>query len=413
MAPYVIPSGILAAEGRPGPNDRIGVGYIGAGRRSGQLRDLSADAQIVAMADVDIRRAQGNAAKYGAKAYQDYRRLLQCGDVDAVVVASPDHWHALHSIHAMQAGKDVYVEKPMTLTIREGRLMVRAARKYNRIVQCGSQQRSMAANHFACELVRGGRIGKIQKVIGHNYSSPWECALPAQPLPKELDWDQWCGPAEPVPYHIDVYTARRNPGWMSFRPYSGGEMTGWGAHGLDQLQWALGMDDSGPVEFWTEGPEFDPPAYNEPESCQRGDKLCSSPKVWFRYANGLTVELGNSKPGGAIFIGEKGKIDISRGKFETDPADIAEEFATGLKDGKYKTANHLHNWLKCIKTRERPNADVEIGHRTATVCHLCNIARWTGRKLRWNPADEIFVGDADANKYLDRAQRKGYELADM
>ena len=249
VVPYMIPSGILAAEGRPGPNDRIGVGYIGAGRRSGQLRDISADAQIVAMADVNMRRARGNAAKYNATAYQDYRRMLQSKDVDAVVVASPDHWHALHSIHAMQAGKDVYVEKPMTLTIREGRLMVRAARKYKRIVQCGSQQRSMAENHFACEFVRNGGLGKINKVIGHNYPSPWECDLPGEPVPKDLDWNQWCGPTEPVPYSIDLYSPRRNPGWISFRPYSGGEMTGWGAHGLDQLQWALGMDESGPVEL--------------------------------------------------------------------------------------------------------------------------------------------------------------------
>ena len=413
MTPYVIPSGVFAAGGRPGANDRIGVGYIGAGRRSGQLRDISADAQIVALADVNIRRARDNAAHYGAKAYQDYHRMLQSDDVDAVVVASPDHWHALHSIYAMQAGKDVYVEKPMTLTVSEGRLMVAAARKYKRIVQCGSQQRSMAANHFACELVRSGRLGKIRKVIGHNYPSPWECALPGQPVPKELDWNQWCGPTEPVPYHIDLYTARRNPGWMSFRPYSGGEMSGWGAHGLDQLQWALGMDDTGPVEFWTEGPKFDPPTYKQPESAKRGDKLCSSPKVWFRYANGLTVELGDSNPGGAIFIGEKGKIEIFRWRFESSLADIAEEFATGLKDGKYKNINHLHNWLVCIKTREKPIADVEIGHRSATVCHLSNIARWTGRKLHWNPMDEVFVGDADANKYLDRARRKGYEIPDV
>ena len=256
MAPYVIPSGILAAEGCPGANDRIGVGYIGTGRRSTQLRDVTADVQIVAMADADIRLAREAAVQYGAKAYQDYRRLLQSNDVDAVVIASPDHWHALHSIHAMQAGKDVYVEKPMTLTVREGRLMVQAARKYKRVVQCGSQQRSMAANHYACELVRSGGLGKIRKVIGHNYPSPWECALPGQPVPKGLDWDRWCGPTEPVPYHSDIYACRGKPGWISFRPYSGGEMSGWGAHGLDQLQCALGMDDSGPVEFWTEAPSL-------------------------------------------------------------------------------------------------------------------------------------------------------------
>ena len=410
VTPFIIPSGVLAAEDRPGPNDRIGVGYIGTGRRSGQLRGVSSDAQIVAMADVDISRARANANKYKAKAYQDYREMLKSDAVDAVVVASPDHWHALHSIHAMQAGKDVYVEKPMTLTIREGRLMVQAARKYKRIVQCGSQQRSMAQNHFACQMVRDGRIGKITKVIGHNYPSPWECDLSGQSQPKDLDWDQWCGPTELVPYNIDIYAPRRNPGWISFRPYSGGEMTGWGAHGLDQLQWALGMDESGPVEIWAEGPKFEPPTYKKPESRERGDKLCSSPKVWFRYADGVTVELGDSKPGGAIFIGEKGRIDIARGHFESDLPDLKKEYEAGLQSKKYETVNHLHNWLECIRTRKTPNADVAIGHRSSTLCHLCNIARWTNRKLRWNPAEEVFVGDAEANKYLDRERRKAYEL---
>lgn len=290
--------------------------------------------------------------------------------------------------------------------------MVSAARKYKRVVQCGSQQRSMAANRFGCEAVRSGRLGKLQKVIGHNYPSPWECAFPAQPVPKGLDWDAWCGPTEPVPYHIDLYTPRANPGWISFRPYSGGEMTGWGAHGLDQMQYALGMDESGPVEIWTEGLKFNPPVYTKPESRARGEKLCSSPKVMFRYAGGPTVELGDSDQGGAIFIGTKGKIEVARWLIKSDPPDIADEFAAGLKNEKYKNINHLHNWLECIKTREKPIADVEIGHRSATLCHLCNIARWTGRRLNWNPTDEIFVDDTDANKYLDRERRKGYELPD-
>ncbi len=411
--PYLIPANLLAAPGRPGPNDRIGVGYIGAGRRSEQLRGLGADGQIVAIADVNLPRAEQNAAKYGAAAYQDYRKLLESKDVDAVVVASPDHWHALHSVRAMQAGKDVYVEKPMTLTIREGRIMVQAARKYDRIVQCGSQQRNMAANRFGCEAVRSGRLGKLKKVIGPNYPSPWECDFPAQPLPQGLDWDAWCGPVEPVDYHIDIYTPRANPGWISMRPYSGGEMTGWGSHFLDQIQSALGMDDTGPVEIWTEGPEFEPPIYTKPETTARGDKICSSPKVRYRYANGLTVELDDPDQGKAVFVGENGELKIFRGRIESDPPDIANEFAAGLKSGKYKDVDHLQDWLRCVKTREKPAADVEIGHRTATVCHLGNIARWTGRRLRWNPVAESFVGDADADKHLDRERRKGYELPEV
>lgn len=409
--PYLIPSNLLAAPGRPGPNDRVGVGYIGAGRRSEQLRGVGADGQITAIADVNLPRAEENAAKYSAAAFQDYRKMLESKDVDAVVVVSPDHWHALHAIHAMQAGKDVYAEKPMTVTIREGRLMVEAARKYDRIVQCGSQQRNMAANRFGCEAVRGGRLGKLKKVIAHNYPSPWECNLPGQDLPQGLDWDAWLGPVvDPVPYNIDIYTPRANPGWMSFRPFSGGEMCGWGAHGLDQVQCALGRDESGPVEIWTEGPRFSPPTYDKPESSLRGDKICTEPKVMFSYDDGLTVELGDGDEGGGTFIGENGRLEIYRGRIVSDPPDIAAEFDAGVKSGKYKDVDHLHDWLRCVKSREKPVADVEIGHRTATVCHLGNIARWTGRRLQWDPAEEVFVGDADAQKYVDRERRKGYEL---
>ena len=258
----------------------------------------------IAVADANIRRAGEIAAKIGIEPYQDYRKLLERKDVDAITTATPDHWRALVSIHACQAGKDVYAEKPMSLTIREGRLMVETVRKYGRVFQTGSQQRSQAENRFGCELVRNGRIGTIHAVIGANYPSPWECALPAQPLPDGLDWDMWCGPTEPVPYHIDLCTPRANPGWISFRAYSGGEMTGWGAHGLDQIQWALGMDDTGPVEIWTEGPEFDPPVYREPESRSRGEKLCGRPMIFYRYANRVTVKLDSGNPGGGIFIGD-------------------------------------------------------------------------------------------------------------
>jgi len=307
-------------------------------------------------------------------------------------------------VHSCQAGKDVYAEKPLTLTIREGRLMVQAARKYKRVFQVGSQQRSQWQNYAGCELIRNGGLGKISKVIAHNYPSPWNCRLPAQPIPAGLDWDMWCGPVEPVPYHQDLYLPRANPGWLSFRPYSGGEMTGWGAHGFDQVQCALGMDESGPVEVWTEGPKFDSPTYDQPEGKERGDKLCSATKVFFRYANGVVMEPGNPNMGGAIFIGEKGRVTINRGSCESDPEELAIEALrkrpAGFND------HHQKNWLDCIKSRAKPVADVETGHRSATVCHLGNIARWTGRKLQWDPVAEQFVGDPDANRYLDRERRK-------
>jgi len=405
--PQILPSGVLAAEGRPGANDRIGIGFIGMGRRANELlRELATchEARLVAVADVNLPRAQETASKHEAVALQDYRRLLERKDVDAIVTATPEHWRLLICVESCQAGKDVYAEKPMTLTIREGRLMVQAARKYKRVFQVGSQQRSMWQNHAGCELIRTGGLGKISKVIAHNYPSPWICRLTAQPIPAGLDWDMWCGPVEPVPYHQDLYLPRANPGWLSFRPYSGGEMTGWGAHGFDQVQWALGMDESGPVAVWTEGPKFEPPTYDQPESQARGDKVGRETKVFFRYANGVVMEPGNPNMGGAIFIGEKGKVTINRGTCESDPDELAIEALrkrpAGFND------NHMKNWLDCIKSRARPAADVETGHRSATVCHLGNIARWTGRKLQWDPVSEQFVGDPAANHYLDRERRK-------
>ncbi|NLF68649.1 MAG: Gfo/Idh/MocA family oxidoreductase [Candidatus Anammoximicrobium sp.] len=410
-APYLIPSGVLAFQGHPGANDRIGIGGVGIGRQgSGVLRGAvgSKDCRFIGIADVFLSRAQELCKKLGGgEAYQDYRRLLERKDVDAIVTATPDHWRALVTIHACQAGKDVYAEKALSLTVREGRLMVQAARKYNRVFQVGSQQRSQAVNRISCEYVRTGKLGKIKEVVGANYPSPWECALPAEPVPEGLDWDMWCGPAPLVPYNKDLFAPRANPGWLSFRPYSGGEMTGWGAHGIDQIQWALGMDESGPVEVWTEGAKFNPPTYTAPESRARGDKICQVPMIFYRYANGVVVKLDNGSGGGGIFFGEHGKMDLTRGRVNTNPADIAEEINRQAKGG---DQSHVGNWIECMKTRAKPVADVEIGHRSITVCHLGNIARWVGRRLRWDPVKEEFPDDPEANALLDRPRRAPYQL---
>lgn len=409
--PYFIPAGVLAADGKPGANDRIGIAGIGIGRQgSGVLANAlrQPECRFVAIADVSLPRAKALAEKYQGEPYQNYRKLLERSDVDAIVTATPDHWRALVSIHACQAGKDVYAEKPMSLTVHEGRLMLQAARKYKRVFQVGSQQRSMAVNRASCAYVREGKLGKIQEVIGWNYPSPWLCAFPAQPIPDGLDWDMWCGPAEVVAYNEDLCKPRAKPGWISFQPYSGGEVTGWGAHGLDQIQWALGMDETGPVEIWTDGRKFDPPTYSQPEPRTRGEEICAVPAVSFRYANGVTVTLAKGSQAGGVFVGERGKIEISRGKVTSNPPEIAEE----IKRTAGKDENHVLNWIECMKTRARPNADVEIGHRSSTLCHLVNIARWTGRRLRWDPAKEIFPDDPGANQHLDRVRRKPYVLPD-
>lgn len=411
--PYIVPSTVFASEERAGANDRIIIGGIGIGRQGSAdigAAARNADVQIAAIADVNLPRAQQTAARYGGKGYQNYHELLERKDIDAIITATPDHWRALVSIHSAQAGKDIYAEKPMTLTIREGRVMTEAVRKYNRVFQTGSQQRSQKENLYGCELVRNGRIGKIHTVIGHNYPSPWECAFPAQSVPEGLDWDMWCGPTPVVPYNADLYAPRANPGWISFRPYSGGEVTGWGAHGVDQIQWALGMDDTGPVELWVEGDAFAPPTYDKPEGRSRGEKMCASPMVFFRYANGVTVKMDNGNPGGAIFIGDKGKIEIFRGRVTSNPDDVVKQPIGDDDLHLYKSDNHMRNWLDCIKNREMPIADVEIGHRSSTVCHLINIARWMGRRLKWDPEKECFPDDAEANALVDRPRRKPYEL---
>lgn len=409
--PAVVPAGVLAWQGAPGANDRIGVAYIGAGRRANQLMGLPPEGRIVAVADVDRGRAEAVAAKRSCRASQDYRELLDAKDVDAVFVATPDHWHALPTIQACQAGKDVYVEKPLSLTIREGRLMVAAARKFQRVVQVGSQRRSMSGHRRGCELVRNGLAGEIHTVAIQNYPSPWEARFAGQPAPSGLDWNAWCGSTEPVPYHADIFIQRSNPGWISLRPYSGGEMTGTGAHGFDQIQWALDLDHTGPVEVWVEGDPLKPVVYTASESRQRGDRLCSSGRVRMRYANGITIRLEDNGPAaGGEFIGDKGKIRIGNNTVDSNPAELAQTPVEQLQVRLPEIDDHIQNWFDCIKSREMPIADVQIGHRSAIVCHLGNIARWVGRPLRWDPQAENFPGDDQANRFLDRPRRAPYEL---
>ncbi|MBN2578195.1 MAG: Gfo/Idh/MocA family oxidoreductase [Pirellulales bacterium] len=406
--PTLIPHGVLAAADRSGANDRIGIGYIGVGRRAMQLMNLPKESRFIAVSDAYLPRAEEVAKKIRCRSYHDYRRMLEQKDVDAVIIASPDHWHALHAIHACQAGKDVYVEKPMTLTVQEGRKMVEAARKYQRIVQCGSQQRSMGPNIHGSAMVRDGVIGKVHTVVCFNYPSPWEVRFPEQPVPVGLDWDAWCGQVDVVPFNEDIFTPRAKPGWISFRPFSGGEMTGWGAHGLDQIQSALGRDDSGPTEVWVEGEKFVPPTETRPQPFNDGNALCDHPTVFFRYADGPVVKLTDGPHGGGIFIGDKGRITIDRGICKVVPAGLDTDPEKSKRIRGYK--GHFQNWFDCMRSRQLPVADVEIAHRSATMCHLGNIARWTNRKLTWDPVKETFPNDPEANAYLSRPQRKPYQL---
>ena len=434
------PSG--ASDKIPQAIDEIGVGIIGCGRRNGQLAIGKGGqgappeyARVVAVADLNTRRAKAWAKHYKCPDYDDYRALLDRKEVDVVVYATPEHWHYLPCIHACQAGKDIYGEQPLSHTIREGRVMAEAVRKYKRVFQTGEQQRSNARTRKAVELILNGRIGKIQSIIAYNFPSPYECNFPAQPVPQTLDWDRWCGPNEVVPYNVNLYLSRIpyepeptfppqpaeqtavGPGWMSFRPYSGGELLNWGCHGLSMVQWALQMDDSGPVEVWVDPAEkMGTFVQDTPDKRDRGDAACSKSAINYRYKNGVVLTLSSLNPrvgGGATFIGDKGEITIIRGSYECKPKGLDRDPLPADAIRVYESNNHMQNFYDCVVSRKDPIMNVENGHRVATLCHLGNIARWTGRRLKWDPEKETFPGDDEANQLIDVPKRKGYELPEQ
>jgi len=396
--PTFVPARVLGLEASPGANEQIRIGFIGTGGRARQLMDqVPAGGRIVAIADCYRQRLDETLQqkKQSWPAYQNYHEMLEREQLDAVIVATPDHGRTLPCLQAMQAGLDVYAEKPLTAYIREGRALVDAARKLGRVFQVGSQQRTMEINEFCCRFVREGRIGKIKKVLGVNYTGPQQYQpLPEEPIPAGDDWNMWCGPTPLRPFNGQLQF-----NWMKWRDYSGGEMTNWGAHGVDQIQWALGKSLTGPAELWplTPGPNG---------------------RVAMKYADGVGVsfELEGSGPmGGGIFVGSECKMEINRNKFATNPPDFVKDAPPAEGQGKWEgdgwiARPHIQNWLDCIKSRSLPNADVEIGHRSISVCHLLNITREVGRRLKWDPDKETFPEDADANKLLNRPRRAGFEL---
>ncbi len=416
-APMVLPSGVLAANGNPGANDRIVVGSIGVGAMgSGIIQHLTSyeNVRVAAVADVDKVKRENVAGQIGADAYLDYREMLERSDLDAVVVATPEHWHGLPVIHAAQAGKDIYCEKPMSLTIGEGRMMVKAVQKYDRVFQTGSQDRSNPQNYAACMLIRNGRIGKIERVISHNQPSPEINAMPGHPIPDDIDWDMWCGPVQPHPYHPHFREVR---GWVTFKDFSGHGMTSDGTHGFDQIQWVLDTSHTGPVEVWTEGEPFNPSINRGEAGNVPGHQ--QEPRVFMRYASGIVLEFGQAPPWGGRFIGEHGSITIERGSFSSDPPELIEEPLENPETIVPRSTNHFRNWLDCIIDRSKPICHEEVGHRTASVAHLANIARWvsqitgeTGNVLHWDPEQEIFTNSQWGNHFLDRPRRKQYDYPD-
>jgi predicted dehydrogenase len=421
--PLILQStGYAASSRRLGPNDKIVLGFVGMGKL-GTGSHLNAflkrdDVQVVAVCDVDTTRRE-NAKKIatdhyakqakggtftGVEGYNDFRELVARKDIDAVVIATPDHWHALIAVAAADAGKDVYCEKPMAQSILEARSMVNAVRRNKRVFQTGSQQRSDAKFRRACEYVRSGAIGQVRTIKVGLPSVNWIAngkppRVPDSAAPPELDYDMWLGPAPLRPYneyHVHYF-------FRFFWDYSGGQMTNWGAHHLDIAQWGLGQDESGPVEI--EGSaEYNP------------EKLYETPTkfdVRYKYADGtvLLCSSGTGKyRGGTLFEGGKGSIYVNRGALESTPEEILEEPLGSKRVKLYESADHYRNWLDCIKTRQDPICKVEIGHRSATMCHLGNIAVRSGKKVVWDPAKQQIVGDAELAKWASRPYRAPWKL---
>lgn len=407
-APYIITSSALGSAERRPASDRITTALIGSGGRGQQI--IEGGDQVLAVCDVDTAHGQAAMEKIRAKAgnkdcvaYRDYREVLARDDIDAVVVATPDHWHVLMAMAAIKAGKAVYVEKPLTWSIREGRLLADVVRRYNAILQVGSQQRSDEKFIRACELVRNGRIGQLRKISieiltrGGSASAPWK----PQPVPPQLDYEMWLGPAPFAPYHRD----RCHYNFRFVSDYSGGDVTNWGAHHLDIAQWALGADDSGPQEIDGSG-KRNPTGLHDTFYDIRVD---------FTYANGVKVELRSGGEdsrfeGFVRFEGTEGWIYVDRSRLDASPKSILTSplGATDLRLGPSRPGTHMGIWLDCVRARDAKGVNVpaEIGHRSATVCHLANIAMELRRKLTWDPAGERFVNDEEANRLAARAPRE-------
>ncbi len=392
-APLIIPASALGGASRTAPSDRINVAAIGLGNRGKYVFGALTrprDAQAVAACDVMQSRLAPFKSR-GLAVYKDFRDMLARGDIDAVVVASPSHWKPLHTIAAAKAGADVFCEKPMSLTIRDGRAMVTAVRRYGRVFQHGTQQRSSSEFRFACEMVRSGRIGRLKSATVNVGGPARVCYLPGEAVPKGVDWNMWLGPAPWRPFNSAI-CLRNCGGWEGYSDYSGGGMTGWGSHHFDISQWGLAADETGPVEII-------PPDGKDVKM------------LTFKYANGVDVHhSGYMHTWGIVFYGTEGRIAVNRRILQTWPASIMREPTRTHEVHLYKSPGHNTNFLDCIRTRRKATCDVEIGHRTMSVAHLGNIALALRRPLRWDPAKEEFISDTEASRFLDRPRREPWKL---
>ncbi|MEP0846360.1 MAG: Gfo/Idh/MocA family oxidoreductase [Phycisphaerae bacterium] len=428
-APWFIPAAALGGSGRVAPSERVTLGLIGLKKMGGaHLESLLArgDVQILAVCDVDTvarlaakkkvedRYADGTRSGVysGCEAYNEYETLLARPDIDAVLIATPDHWHAIMAVAACRAGKDVYCEKPLSLTVREGRRMVEAARGYGRVFQTGTQQRSSPEFRRACELVRNGYIGQVTRVRVEVGPPSDDFELPAEPVPPGFDYERWLGPAPWAPFNRLRVGSNYWDGWRKHRDYSGGKMTDWGAHHFDIVQWGLDADGGGPLEATPPAAAGDArPRARWYASQVVGPGCTPDEPSWgltYRYPGGVTVTKDGTR--GIRFEGTEGWVEVDRGYLATAPVSLRSQRLRPRDVHLPRSAGHHDDWIECIRTRRRPISDVEIGCRSATVCHLGNIALWLNRAIRWDAQTEQIVGDAEASRWLDRPKRAPYRL---
>ena len=409
LAGFIIAPRFVLGGNRPDgtkyipPSDMITLGFIGCGKQGRILSNYflsTNEIRILALSEVYkdkselmLKTIKTNQEKNNQPSndndiavYNDFRELLSRKDIDAVVIATPDHWHAAVAVRAAEAGKDIYCEKPLSLTVKEGRAMVKATRKHKRVFQTGSMQRSWPEFRQAVEIVRNGFIGEIKSIKVNVGPPPAAYNLPEQPVPDGLDWSKWLGPNEFKPFNAELappITKDVYPNWRNYKEFGGGMVTDWGAHMFDIAQWALDMDESGPVEIFAPDPEH--------------------PFLTYKYKNNIIMTHEKWEWNNAVmFTGTEGEIRIGRGKLETTPASVKTLIIDSTKKHVYKSENHYKDFLNAMRTRTKPICDVETGHRTATVCNIGNIAYQLKRPLKWNPKKEKFKKDAEANALLGR-----------
>lgn len=437
IAPTIVPASVF---GPNAPSNRINIGAIGTGRIS-RDHDMPGvwkydDVRIIAAADVDLNRVADAkklvesyySKKLGkpyscVKTYQDYRELLANKDVDAVLISTPDHWHAKMAIDAVNAGKDVYLQKPTSLTIEEGRKMSNAVNATGRILQIGSQQRSMEQFRYACELVRNGRIGQLKEIEVRLPGDPAGGNPEEMPIPKNLNYDMWLGQTPYVPYTVDrvhPQSGYGRPGWLRCEQFGAGMITGWGAHHFDIAHWAMDKEYSGPIEIsghasFATGGLWD----------VHGDDF----ETEMLYDNGVIVRgvtNTNEKPNGVLFTGTEGWIFVSRGNYTAsanDPTTAGASKALQASDPAiltskigeneihlYKSSDHHGNWLESVRTRKMNITPAEVAHRSCSACLLQHIAMKLNRKLYWDPIRERFKNDDEANSMISRPQRPPYNI---